>query len=178
MGALKLKPAWKYLETKTGERVKVDEEDYDKVRARSWRVVYSRSHKPSVVTSLRQGKKVRTMTLGQFILNTPKGQMVYPRRWQNGLDYRKQNLLVCSMEERQRMLPKRSRNSSSQYKGVSYVKSKKVWRARVEKNGCSHFLGDYDTEAEAARAYNRGAKELFGELAYQNQIVENKERRH
>ncbi len=169
---------WKYLEAKTGESVKVDAEDFDRITEKSWRVIYSgKANKPSVITSIRTGESVRTMTLGQFLMKPKKGQLVYPRRWQQGLDYRKSNLIVCSMKERQRMLPKRADTSTSLYKGVSFVKSKKVWRARIEKNGRSHYLGDFDREDHAALAYNKAAKEMFGDIAYQNQIVRNRERR-
>ena len=30
------------------------------------------------------------------------------------------------------------------------------------------FLGDYATEEKAARAYNKAARDLFGDVAYQN----------
>lgn len=170
--------SWKYLLTKNGEKVKIDAEDFDRVNEKSWRVIYTgKAEKPSVVTSIRTGASVRTMTLGQFLLNPKKGLLVYPRRWQQGLDYRKHNLLVCSMKERQRMLPKRKDNTTSQYKGVSFVKGKKVWRARIEKNGHAHFLGDFESEDEAAMAYNKAAREMFGEIAYQNQVRKPSERR-
>ena len=167
--------SWKYLQTKTGEKVKVDAEDYENLCLKSWRVIHTtKTNKPSVITSIRTGKKVRTMTLGQYLLNPEKGMSVYPRRWQNGLDYRKSNLILCSMKERQRMLPKRADKSTSKYKGVTYIKSKKLWRARIEKNGKSHYLGDFATEGNAAYAYNKAARELFGEIAYQN-IIENRD---
>ena len=170
--------AWKWLQTKTGERVKVDAEDFDEIMTRSWRVIYTgKTRKPSVVTSIRTGENVRTMTLGQFLMNPRKGKLVYPRRWQGGLDYRKSNLIVCSMKERQRMLPKRADKSTSKYKGVSFVKSKKIWRARIEKNGKSHYLGDFVKEEHAALAYNKAAREMFGDIAYQNQIIKKSERR-
>lgn len=174
----KITKTWKYLETKTGEKVKVDSEDWGEITKKSWRVIYTgKTRKPSVVTSIRSGESVRTMTLGQFLMNPKKGKLVYPRRWQGGLDYRKSNLIVCSMKERQRMLPKRADKSSSIYKGVSYVKSKKIWRARIEKNGQSHYLGDYVKEEHAALAYNKAARELFGDIAYQNQILRPSDRR-
>lgn len=171
--------AWKYLETNTGEKVKVDTEDFDRITERSWRVIYrGKDQKPSVVTSIRTGDSTRTMTLGQFLMKPKAGQMVYPRRWQAGLDYRKDNLIVCSMKERQRMLPKRVFKSSSLYKGVSYVRAKKLWRARIEKNGKSMYIGDYKSESQAAMAYNKVALELFGANAYQNQISRKPERRN
>jgi hypothetical protein len=170
---------WKYLQTKTGEKVKVDAEDYDELMERSWRVIYTgKAQKPSVVTSIRSGDKVRTMTLGQYLMKPKRGKLVYPRRWQGGLDYRKSNLIVCSMKERQRMLPKRADTSTSRYKGVSFVKSKKIWRARIEKNGKSHYLGDFAKEEHAALAYNKAAREMFGDIAYQNQIIRRSDRRN
>lgn len=170
--------AWKYLQTKTGEKVKVDAEDFEELSQRSWRVIYTgKAKKPSVVTSIRTGESVRTMTLGQYLMKPKKGKLVYPRRWQQGLDYRKSNLIVCSMKERQRMLPKRADKSTSRYKGVSFVKSKKIWRARIEKNGRSHYLGDFAREDQAALAYNKAAREMFGDIAYQNQIIRKPERR-
>lgn len=169
---------WKYLQTKTGEKVKVDAEDYQELTEKSWRVIYTgKTQKPSVVTSIRTGDSVRTMTLGQFLMKPKKGKLVYPRRWQQGLDYRKSNLIVCSMKERQRMLPKRADKATSKYKGVSFVKSKKIWRARIEKNGKSHYLGDFAKEEQAALAYNKAAKEMFGDIAYQNQVNRKPDRR-
>jgi len=172
------KTPWKYIKTKTGESVKIDAEDFDDVNSRSWRVTYStKTNKPSVVTSIRTGASTRTMSLGQYLMKPPKGKQVYPRRWQGGLDYRKSNLLVISMKERQRMLPKRGFESSSRYKGVTYIAAKKLWRARVEKDGQSHFIGDFETERAAAMAYNETALELFGDIAYQNQIRRRTDRR-
>ena len=88
--------AWKFIETKSGDKVKVDAEDLDRISKHSWRVVVSgKNEKRSVVTSIRTKESVRTMTLGQFILKPRKGMFVYPRRWQEALDYRKQNLIIC-----------------------------------------------------------------------------------
>ena len=156
-----MKKPWCYLETKKGEKIKIDQEDLERVSNHSWRIqqVWKKSKK-RVVTSIRTGEKVRSMSLGQFLMKPPKGKLVYPRRYQDGMDYRKSNLIVCTMKERQQMLPKHnSANSTSIYKGVSYIKDKKTWRARIEVKGKALFLGDYKSEAAAARAYNKAALE-------------------
>jgi AP2-like factor, euAP2 lineage len=165
---------WKFLLAKTGEKIKVDAEDYSMLSERSWRVIYrGKEKKPLVVTSLRIGASSRTMSLGQYLMRPKKGKMAYPRQWDNGLDYRKENIIICSMKERQRMLPKRADKTSSQFRGVSFIRSKKIWRARIEKNNKAYFLGDFESEALAARAYNKAAKDLFGELAFQNTVPKN-----
>lgn len=163
--------AWKFLLAKTGENIKVDSEDYPDLILRSWRVIYrEKDKKPLVVTSIRQGSSSRTMSLGQYLMKPKKGKMAYPKTWKGHLDFRKENLIVCSMKERQRMLPKRIDKTSSKYRGVSFIQSKKIWRARIEKNNRAYFLGDFPTEIHAARAYNKAAKELFGDLAFQNNV--------
>ena len=67
-----------------------------------------------------------------FPVKPPKGKMVYPRRFMEGFDYRKDNLIVCTMSERQRILPKARKGASSRYKGVSYIQVKKRWRAALK----------------------------------------------
>ena len=58
--------------------------------------------------------------------------------------------------------------TTSKYKGV-WKESK--WRTGIRHNYKTIHLGSFETEAEAARAYNAKATELFGEFANLN-IVE------
>lgn len=107
-------------------------------------------------------------------MNPPKGKLVYNRRFIDGFDYRKENLIVCTIQERQTMIPKRRKDTSSTYRGVSYSKTAKLWRAGITVNRSSINLGDFKTESAAARAYNQAAKKYFGANGYQNTIVRKK----
>ena len=70
------------------------------------------------------------------------------------------------------MLPKRrSENQTSVFRGVPYIENKSTWRARIEVDGQSEFLGDFSSEDEAALAYNQAALKYFGEYAYVNRLV-------
>lgn len=62
--------------------------------------------------------------------------------------------------------------ASSKYKGVNYYKNKKSnqWRARIKIFRKEIHIGYYDSEIEAALAYNIKAVELFGEFAVLNRI--------
>ena len=42
------------------------------------------------------------------------------------------------------------------------------WKARIKEKGHDVLLGDFDTEVEAARAYDRRARELHGDKASVN----------
>lgn len=64
------------------------------------------------------------------------------------------------------------RGSSSKYKGVSWVKNINKWMARITLNGKTKCLGCFETEEEAALAYNKAASEIFGEHAYLNLVRE------
>lgn len=170
--------AYEFIIAKTGEQIKVDKDDFEDLKKRSWRVsVSTKTGKPSVITSIRTGDIVRTVSMGQYLMRPGPGLLVFPRRWQGGLDYRKSNLIVCTMKERQRMLPKRGEASTSKYKGVTYIAKKGLWRSRVEKEGVSYFLGDFQDEDLAAVAYNEKARELFGDSAYMNPVKNFEERR-
>ena len=161
---------WCYLKIHPDEKVKIDREDFERVSQHSWRITKGTTGRPRVVTSVREGAKVRSLTLGKFLMSPPAGKQVYPRRFNEGLDYRKGNLIVCTLSERQRLLPKKRVQSTSRYRGVSYSQTDGKWRAGIEVDGRSINLGHFESEHEAAHAYNEAAAKYFGDLAYQNRI--------
>ena len=59
---------------------------------------------------------------------------------------------------------KKRTGCSSQYKGVSWVKSRELWCARIYKDKIQTILGYFEHEEEAGRAYQAAAK-LFGLIA-------------
>lgn len=110
-------------------------------------------------------------------MKPPPGKFVYPRRYFEGFDYRKENLIVCTMQERQRMIPKKRKDKSSSYRGVSFSKTEKLWRAGITIDGRLKNLGNFKTERDAAAAYNEASKLYFGKNGYQNIILLPKNRR-
>jgi hypothetical protein len=167
--------AWCYIDAGRNQKVKIDHEDLNRVGKHSWRVTEGTTGRARVVTSIRGPDGVRQMTLGKFLMKPPRGKQVYPRRFNDGLDYRKSNLVVCTLSERQRLLPKKRGSASSNFRGVSYSQSERKWRAGIEVKGHSINLGSYEREADAARAYNIAAKKHFGEIAYQNSLTRHRQ---
>ena len=88
------------------------------------------------------------------------------------LDCRRANLVVQT--EAQRSYRKRKIQSvngqptTSQFKGVSWSKGGKKWMAMIHCGGTAHYLGLHEREDNAALAYDRAARELFGEHARPN----------
>lgn len=52
-------------------------------------------------------------------------------------------------------------NSSSKYKGVSYNQDQQKWSSVITKNGERYYLGMYESEKQAAKAYDDKCKELY-----------------
>jgi hypothetical protein len=168
---------WCYINVSPNLKVKIDKEDLDSVNEHKWRVTYGTSGRMRVVTTVRTKNGARHLTLGRFLMKPPKSKQVYPRRFVEGLDYRKSNLIICTMKERQRLLPKNRKSASSSYRGVSYSSRYKKWKAALKKNGKSITIGFFDSEDKAAIEYNRVALEKFGEIAYQNRVGRSKNAR-
>ena len=174
-----MKNAWCLIPVRPNSKAKIDKSDLKRVSAHTWRVLTKESGRRKVVTNIIDKKKRnRQISLGQFLMKPPKGKMVYPRRFMDGFDYRKENLVVCTMQERQRILPPSRNHGTSRYKGVSFISSRKRWRAAIKHDGQSVTLGLFKDENEAAISYNRAALKYFGRDAYQNQIGSRKARRN
>jgi hypothetical protein len=85
----------------------------------------------------------------------------------NGLDNRKDNLRLCTRA--QNALNQRPRKgTSSRYKGVYWHERDKRFYAQISHKGRRYHLGSYKSEIQAAKAYDKKAKELFGEFAHLN----------
>lgn len=76
------------------------------------------------------------------------------------------NLRACTQS--QNTAASGPKGGSSKYKGVHWREREKRWTSSVFKEGRRHYLGYYKDEEEAAHAYDKKAKELHGDFAYQN----------
>jgi hypothetical protein len=81
----------------------------------------------------------------------------------NTLDTRRSNLRVCTHAENTRNCTPRSGKKHSTFKGVTNLKGR--WQCQI---GGQH-IGYFDTEREAARAYDEHARIRFGEFAATNE---------
>jgi hypothetical protein len=62
------------------------------------------------------------------------------------------------------------REKTSQYIGVGWYKPSKKWRSYIYYNKRAYFLGYFEDEKDAARAYNKKALELLGDKAVLNDL--------
>jgi len=85
----------------------------------------------------------------------------------SGMNNSRCNLRILSSTDQKFNVSAR-RNSTSNYKGVSWAKQKLKWRAQIQIDRKKIFLGYFDTEIEAALAYDKYAEEHAPRSAYLN----------
>lgn len=98
-------------------------------------------------------------------MDAPKGKEV-DHKDGNGLDNQKSNLRLCTHKQNTRNSI--SIKGTSIYKGVFWCKDRLKWRAGIKNNYKTINLGYYESEVNAAFAYDKAAIKYFGEYARLN----------
>ncbi|MHC4659150.1 MAG: HNH endonuclease [Planctomycetota bacterium] len=160
--------AFRRIPLTKGKYAIVDPEDYTKLSKHKWQA----SSNPLKCYAQRtgSGKKGRNITviMHREILKVPKGIYVDHIN-HNPLDNRKANLRAAtagqSCQNRRKCT---TRITQSKYKGLVWRANRKRWEVRLRANNKIRFLGSFENEIDAARAYDRAAKEYHGEFASLN----------
>lgn len=102
------------------------------------------------------------------IMKPPTG-LVVDHADNDGLNNLRSNLRICTRS--QNSANRISVGGSSIYLGVSYYKKNKKWGALIGKNRKQIFIGLFETEEQAAIAYNKSAILIHGEFAKLNNVT-------
>jgi hypothetical protein len=141
----------------------VDDEDYISLSKFRWF-----AYKPSngVYAARITDDKKGIIALHQQLANTPKGSETDHIN-HNRLDNRRGNLRVCSASQNQWNASPRS-GGTSKYKGVSWNKRAKKWVTQICFNRRQIWIGSFDVESDAAKAYDKSARKYHKEFASTN----------
>ncbi len=142
-----------------GHAAMVDAADFEWLNRHTWRPAGGPT---GYAMATVDGK--RTL-MHRLIMNPPPGFVVDHFNG-NKHDNRRSNLRVCTQSENRRNARKFC--GASRFKGVSWSRWAGKWQAGICHNGKSIHLGYFDDEIDAALAYDRKARELFGAFAYLN----------
>jgi len=152
----------RYIALTKGKLATVDAADYEWLSQYKWCVTSTPEGRPYAYRK----DKGKTVYMHREIMQPPPG-MVVDHISGDSLNNRRQNLRNCTPQENMRNRDK-FRGDSSRFKGVSPCVNSDKWRAAIGVDGCNIHIGVYETEIEAAHAYDQKAKELFGEFARLN----------
>lgn len=154
-----------FLELSRGWKALVDADLYPELSKHKWSVtfngnrVYARRKEPGVK---------KHIYLHHAILPKKLGLTVDHRNSETPfcvLDERRSNLRYATKQE-QRLNSRKQPKSFGDYKGIQWSKGK--WQASICINGEKTYLGRFQTQEEAAKAYDAAAVTLHGEFARPN----------
>lgn len=141
------------LKTSCNKIILIDDGIYNLVQQYKWRCVGAGYVSRNIV--LKSGKQ-KTLYLHRYIMNAGKDQYVDHINGDK-LDNRKINLRFCTPQQNHFNRPKSKGKFTSKYKGVSYAKNMKKWRARIRIDRKETLLGYFTSEFEAFKAYKKAS---------------------
>lgn len=144
-----------------GKVALVDDQDYDRVSSYRWTTL-KQPHTCYAYTKVREGSRWKTIYLHRLILGVLPGFKV-DHVSGNGLDCRRSNLRI--VDDCQSNQNRTGRGVG--FKGLSKTPSGK-WNVRIRANGKTHRLGIFESDIEAAKAYDEAALRLCGPFARLN----------
>ena len=149
---------------------RIDREDYAFVRdAGPWHLQKNARELMAVRNVRREGAWTYEY-LHRVLLNCPSGMVVHHLN-HNELDNRRANLRIVTYSENAGDQHKTRRPTSSVYKGVHWASYANKWRATIGGGGRPIHLGYYESEEDAALAYNRAASIKYGVFATLNMVT-------
>lgn len=134
----------------------VDAEDFDELMKFSWCAVPSSKSGGIFYAKRSSYNPKKTISMHRYILGLDKPTPPIDHINGNGLDNRKLSLRTTP--------PGYNRQNAFKYRGASKFKGvyrkKEKWASSVTMDGKLNYLGVFDTELAAAKAYNAAAKKL------------------
>jgi HNH endonuclease/AP2 domain len=149
-----------------GTKCLIDDEDFERLNQYKWGLVKSKTGSYAA-RGTRSNGVYRKILMHKELLPCLDKKLIVDHINGNKLDNRKQNLRIVTRSQNLQNSKKRN-DSNNKYKGVrKQYKDKYCARIQIDKN-TRLYLGYFNSEIEAAKAYDEAAKKYFGEYAQLN----------
>lgn len=149
-----------------GKFARVDERDFVDVSQWNWTLFRTRgleyAMRGRTPEEIEATGKRAPVLMHRYLMSEPPEEVDHKNR--DGLDNRRENLRKASTI--QNGANSRSRGGASRFKGV--YRHRDGWRSSIRNNYKTIHLGKFDSEEDAARAYDEAARRLHGEFARVN----------
>lgn len=156
--------------------IKVDDEDFERINSFNWTICGK--HK----VTISRCKSVLIEYVSKYGFNKKKRigknipianevmqnfDVIYDHIDNDFTNNQKSNLRVCTFAQNSANKKKYHKSGTSKYKGVR-LHAQNKWTAQLQFNRRQIYLGYFNNEEDAARAYDKKAIELWGEFASLN----------
>lgn len=145
----------------------VDPQDFYWLNNFYWLTVGKRNNLYAARLIRTPSGRLNAILMHKQILDAPAGLLVDHRNT-NSLDNRRANLRLATPSQNSCNSRRDKSNTYSRYRGVSFSKRKQKWFAAIRVNGKKIWLGYFDNEIDAARAYDKAALEYHKDFAQLN----------
>ena len=161
--------AFRRIPLTQGKFAIVDPDDYYWLSEYKWSAsrLYNKFYAVRTAPAEKGKKRGKTVRMHREIANIPDG-LECDHINGSSLDNRKANLRPATRQQNCWNNRKRRPGSLSRYKGVSYSRRGRPWKAMLMIGGKRIYLGSFDTQIQAAKAYDKAAKIHFGQYAKLN----------
>lgn len=153
-----------------GKFALVDDKDFDEVNKHKWYALKNNRTFYAVRAASRKVKPRGKIHMHRAILGLVVGDgLITDHKNCDGLDNRQENLRTVSQAQNCANTQISTRNKSG-YKGVSFNRYMRRWKASLCRGGVRRHLGYFHSKKIAANTYNNVAKILYGDYARLNKI--------
>lgn len=157
-----------YGEKAAGRVALIDDNDFELVNQYRWRILEEwrsgRNRGPYAIANIRRADgclttlRMHCLIMGCTEIDHCDG---------NGLNNQQYNLRVAT-DSQNHGNERPGTGGTSRFKGVYWDRHRQKWQAAVKVDRKKHYLGRFEDEEDAARAYDAAALEAWGEYAWLN----------
>lgn len=155
----------KEIKLTQGKIALIDDEDFEELSRYKWCAKKNRKTFYAIRGIKKTNGKWTTLYMHRFILRESNSLVITDHKDENGLNNQKYNLRPCTASKNKMNRGKQANNTSG-FKGVSWHKRMKKWKAEIEAKGKIFFLGLFLTPEEAYKAYCEAAQKHHKEFAH------------
>lgn len=143
----------------------VDDEDFERINAFKWSF-HKEGRSEYAVSSIKIENKYKQFRMHRMILSISDPKVFVDHIDGNGLNNTKANLRLATHKQNSRNYSKLFSTNTSGFRGVRFDKRQKTkpWKCTIKFENKNVHLGYFISAEEAAKAFDKAAKELFGEF--------------
>ena len=158
-------PNTRLIRLTQGQFAVVDDDDFEWLNQYEWYAVKEDRSYYAARTIYEKGRVIQRQ-MQMEILGGVNGVDLVDHKNHNGLHNYRSNIRFCTFQ--QNLMNHKPKKLTSNFKGVHWSNRSKKWASSIGFNYKTIHIGYFNSEEDAARAYDTKAKELHGEFAYLN----------